>query len=708
MKTTKKPALAALVRVLDSTKVSYAIIGGVAVQVHHPDPRTTLDIDVAVLSVDAIPRDALTAAGFQSTGSFEHSENWVAENGTPVQFTDDPGLASAVRSAEEIPLEDVTLRVTARLHRYHPHRSSRATAGNFCLCLSYLKTMRKRCVMKFALLVLGLSAFSLSAATTVIEINLATPTADPVANYVATGERYRVTLLNAIPGAEYTISPIGVIVKSGAAPEKGTDACEFPDRLLARKLDGVTKEADVAKMIDEVKAENGKCAADKRKVFEHAFTTATTADLIFDSKTTTPLTVKRGQATWAIVIEPRQKKSDLEAAAKLREEGKHVSELIDRTNDPDLVVRRCEWDKQGDCESGSIFVNADQTSTLIVSKIPNTVRLVTVTAHERFACAALEHNYASFTNPTDTIVVPLSMRAPLLSPFSNAKRENYGLSLYGIVRPTTIEQGGRKIAVVERNIPDDARDAVCTAAALTPIAEATLPLAERSTRTLEAFERQALFTRLSGIDYPSIPLLVRGKSRTLTVQFMTETGEVVRTFNVPISYQRFWLDAGGFFAFARREDEDLVKQALTGDDKDKVSVTAIRRLKDLNPSTGIVVNVHPGNYPYLAWQFGIAAQQDRLPSYYLGMGLRAREIGRRGLATVAVGVAAVQSNRFTGLTFTDKCGANKDIPCRILPSDSILLTPQRKYALEPYLSISLGFSFGGVSDRGDVTKTVIK
>ncbi|HYC92795.1 MAG TPA: hypothetical protein VEO54_26535 [Thermoanaerobaculia bacterium] len=111
METTKKPALAALVRVLDSANVSYAIIGGVAVQVHHPDPRTTLDIEVAVLSADAIPRDALIAAGFKSTGSFEHSENWVAENGTPVQFTDDPDLASAVRSAEEISLENVTLRV---------------------------------------------------------------------------------------------------------------------------------------------------------------------------------------------------------------------------------------------------------------------------------------------------------------------------------------------------------------------------------------------------------------------------------------------------------------------------------------------------------------------------------------------------------------------------------------------------------------------
>ena len=109
--TTKKPALAALVRILGSANVSYAIIGGVAVQVHHPDPRTTLDIDVAVLSMDAIPREALSAAGFMFTGSFEHSENWSAENGTPVQFTDDPELASAVRSAEEIPLDDVRLRV---------------------------------------------------------------------------------------------------------------------------------------------------------------------------------------------------------------------------------------------------------------------------------------------------------------------------------------------------------------------------------------------------------------------------------------------------------------------------------------------------------------------------------------------------------------------------------------------------------------------
>lgn len=111
METTKKPALAALVRLLDAAGVAYAIIGAVAVQVHHPDPRTTLAIDVAVLSAESIPCEALDAAGFTSTGSFEHSENWVAENGTPVQFTADRELAAAVLAADAIRLENVTLRV---------------------------------------------------------------------------------------------------------------------------------------------------------------------------------------------------------------------------------------------------------------------------------------------------------------------------------------------------------------------------------------------------------------------------------------------------------------------------------------------------------------------------------------------------------------------------------------------------------------------
>ena len=47
MERTKRPALLALARVLADTETSYAIIGGVALQTHQAEPRTTLDIQVA-------------------------------------------------------------------------------------------------------------------------------------------------------------------------------------------------------------------------------------------------------------------------------------------------------------------------------------------------------------------------------------------------------------------------------------------------------------------------------------------------------------------------------------------------------------------------------------------------------------------------------------------------------------------------------------
>lgn len=111
MDQTKQPSLLALCRVLADQHVAYAIIGGLAVQVHHPEPRTTLDIDVAVLSLEALPREALNAAGFRFGAVFEHSENWTAADGTPVQFSDDPAFAAPVMAAEEILLDGVTLRV---------------------------------------------------------------------------------------------------------------------------------------------------------------------------------------------------------------------------------------------------------------------------------------------------------------------------------------------------------------------------------------------------------------------------------------------------------------------------------------------------------------------------------------------------------------------------------------------------------------------
>jgi len=72
----KQLALEALAAVLGASGVPYAIIGGVALQVHVLEPRTTLDIDVAVADLQLLPIAAMQQAGFSKTGAPEHSENW--------------------------------------------------------------------------------------------------------------------------------------------------------------------------------------------------------------------------------------------------------------------------------------------------------------------------------------------------------------------------------------------------------------------------------------------------------------------------------------------------------------------------------------------------------------------------------------------------------------------------------------------------------
>ena len=119
MDTTKRPALMTLARVLEGAGTPYAIIDGVALQIHQADPRTTLDIDLAVASFDAIPRDDLRAAGFGLSGRFAHSENWIGPEGVPVQFTADPTLGPAVERAVEIELGDTHLRVIGRVDLLH-------------------------------------------------------------------------------------------------------------------------------------------------------------------------------------------------------------------------------------------------------------------------------------------------------------------------------------------------------------------------------------------------------------------------------------------------------------------------------------------------------------------------------------------------------------------------------------------------------------
>jgi hypothetical protein len=125
----KRPTLLLLGRVLAEAGIPYAIIGGVALQAHQAEPRTTLDIDLAVADREQIPRQLLAASGFSETGRFARSENWVGPDGTPVRFTCDPALAGAVARAEAIEIEGVPLRIIQRADLLHEKLRAAADPG---------------------------------------------------------------------------------------------------------------------------------------------------------------------------------------------------------------------------------------------------------------------------------------------------------------------------------------------------------------------------------------------------------------------------------------------------------------------------------------------------------------------------------------------------------------------------------------------------
>ena len=115
----KERPLHLVAELLERAGVPYALIGGVAVQLHTDEPRSTLDIDIALRTYAEIPRDALVSAGFEHTGRHEHSDNWRAPGPGPlkvrtaVQFSaEDVGIADGVEHASLVDLDGgVKLRV---------------------------------------------------------------------------------------------------------------------------------------------------------------------------------------------------------------------------------------------------------------------------------------------------------------------------------------------------------------------------------------------------------------------------------------------------------------------------------------------------------------------------------------------------------------------------------------------------------------------
>ena len=109
----KEKPLRLIAEILERERVPYALIGGVAVQIHTEEPRSTLDIDLAVPRYADVPRAALLDAGFEHTGRHDHSDNWRAPGSGPlklrtaIQFSaEDVGIADAVAHAGIVDLDD--------------------------------------------------------------------------------------------------------------------------------------------------------------------------------------------------------------------------------------------------------------------------------------------------------------------------------------------------------------------------------------------------------------------------------------------------------------------------------------------------------------------------------------------------------------------------------------------------------------------------
>jgi hypothetical protein len=180
---------------------------------------------------------------------------------------------------------------------------------------------------------------------------------------------------------------------------------------------------------------------------------------------------------------------------------------------------------------------------------------------------------------------------------------------------------------------------------------------------------------------PAIGFVSRGISDSLSIEL--KIGEAsFKTIKVNLNYQRWFVDMGGFLTFSTVSDQELVSEDAGAG---LVKILKKRYQSKLVPGTGIVLDFHPANFPFLAAQFGIATSVDRNASYFLGAGIRLRQLGPNTLATFAIGLAATQAKRFPDVKIGD-----------IRSSTSPTVTQgSNRYAFGPYLSLSLGFSFGG-------------
>lgn len=223
------------------------------------------------------------------------------------------------------------------------------------------------------------------------------------------------------------------------------------------------------------------------------------------------------------------------------------------------------------------------------------------------------------------------------------------------------------------------------------------PLAERDRRRL------------------NLSILVSGGAAQTLVCVSPERGEQgTACASIPIGYQRWSVETGGFLAVSTLTDQQIVTQP-DPDDQSKVQVLSVRDDGNYAQETGLWVSFVPRNYPSYGLGVGLVSDSDRPLSIYLGGSLRLRTFGHRGLASLNYGFAMRSIDRFdnfktcranpSGAT----CGngfalsGNEGDPNRVLtlPETSPLLDAQQDYHTGPFVAIHLGFSFGPIPGPPD-------
>jgi hypothetical protein len=503
-----------------------------------------------------------------------------------------------------------------------------------------------------------------------------------------------------MPGKKYKVADLEDIVVEAvpSTASMSTPLCEATENYVWKMVAAATDEEGVAAALTAAKTAATACksTSDKALAAIKDIESKLTREAALKGKVSPPLTVDitRDTESWKVfLVKGAAQEPDL-----LNENEKRME-----ADNRDTVVE-CVY-TTGKCEDDPLYVNADHISAIVIRGVP-TGKGLTVIADPMAPpfenCEVLRQNSISFkaAETPDVVAITLHMYPNPFGINHRTSRRAKGLRLYGwapglealtppqvakLCSGEELTNEGTKPTTVEelRTATSNTRGGVRTYGQLKPV----------EARRIMIRDTGAQIEELS-----SVPIIADGHSEQVKITFYAD-GEEPKTFVVPFRYQRFWADAGGAFLFPYINNERLLTEAQADG---KVKVVDVKEESSVHPETGIIVNLHPGNHPVVALQFGLSTGgDDSAVSYYLGPALRLREVGRRGLATFSFGGVLTPTR-----TFPDIVTFNSAKPelGGIYNANDAMLQGRSDYELQWFFGISLGFNFGGVVSGADAVK----